>query len=49
MKKNYWRGVSSFGGYSYDKCKITEVEDTHRFNDEIEYRKCKNFVKKEEE
>lgn len=48
--KNYYcRDVSSFGGYRYDKCKITEVEDTHNFNDEVEYRKCKSFVKKEEE
>lgn len=45
--KNYYcSGVSSVGGYSYDKCKITGNEDTHKFNEDVEYRKCKNFIAK---
>ena len=46
--KNYYcRDISSVGGISYDKCKITGIEDIHEFNDDIEYRKCKDFTKKQ--
>lgn len=46
-KHYYCRDVASFGGISFDKCKITGVEDRHDFNDSVEYRKCKNFENKE--